>query len=272
MTQLSTFTVPFLAALMLVGPTQMRSATAADQPGANSSQVATESGWTYEIAPYGWFPGIKGDAALFGSPPLEVDVIFEQLFNGIDWWDIPGFFMVKGEVRNGRFGLFADVIHLNLEELNTSTPGPFFSTARLDLGMTIATALGFYRIAEEGESHLDVLLGARLWSVDVDVALGTGLLEGVEASDDNIWVDPVVGVKGQYGFNNKIFFKGWAMIGGFGVSSDFMWDVFGGLGYQVNDLFSVSAGWRRFDVDYAHNTFLFDVKIDGPIIEGSFKF
>jgi hypothetical protein len=180
--------------------------------------------------------------------------------------------MVKGEVRNGRFGLFADVINLNLEELNTSTPGPFFSAARLDLGITIATALGLYRIAEEGESHLDVLAGARLWSVDVEVALGTGLFEGVEATDDHTWVDPVVGVKGQYGFNNKIFFKGWAMIGGFGASSDLMWEVFGGLGYQMNDVFSVSAGWRHLDVDYAHNSFLFDVNVDGPIIEASFKF
>ena len=123
---------------------------------AEVAPVAAESGWTYEIAPYGWFPGIKGDAALFGAPPLEVDVKFVDLLDAIDWSNFPPLVMLKGEVRNDRFGLFADVIHMALE-VDTSTPGPVFSSATLNLEITLATALGFYRIAEEGESHLDVL-------------------------------------------------------------------------------------------------------------------
>ena len=238
---------------------------------AEVAPVAAESGWTYEIAPYGWLPGIKGDAALFGSPPLEVDVKFLDLLEAIDWSNFPPLVMLKGEVRNDRFGLFADVIHMALE-VDTSTPGPVFSSATLNLEITLATALGFYRVAEEGESHLDVLAGGRLWSVDADLGLGAGILAGVSASDDETWVDPVIGIKGQYGFNDKVFVKGWGMIGGFGASSEFMWDVFGGLGYQVSDWFAATAGWRHIGVDYQKGAFLFDVDIDGPMIEGSFKF
>jgi hypothetical protein len=132
--------------------------------------------------------------------------------------------------------------------------------------------LGFYRIAEQGESHLDVLAGGRLWSVDGNLRLGAGALAGISTTDDETWVDPVIGVKGQYAFNDKVFVKGWGMIGGFGASSEFMWDVFGGIGYQFNDRFSATAGWRNSGVDYSHGAFLFDVDINGPIIEGSFKF
>jgi hypothetical protein len=264
----------FLAALMLVGPTQTPSARAADiAPGdvAPVAPTAAESGWTYELTPYGWLPGIKGEAALFGSPDFTIDVKFLDLLDAIDWGNFPPLVMIYGEVRNDRFGLFADVIHMALE-VDTKTPGPVFSSARLNLEITLATVLGFYRIAEEGESHLDVLAGGRLWSVDGNLGLGAGALAGISATDDETWVDPVIGVKGRYGLNDKLFLKGWGMIGGFGASSEFMWDVFGGLGYQFNDRFSATAGWRHVGVDYSHGAFLFDVDIDGPIIEGSFRF
>ena len=44
--------------------------------GSVSTAHAAESGWTYEIAPYGWFTGIEGDVALFGAPPVEIDLYF----------------------------------------------------------------------------------------------------------------------------------------------------------------------------------------------------
>ena len=270
MTQLAKFTVPFLAALMLVGPAVTPSATAADLPGDSQPQIATESGWTYEITPYFWAPGLKGDAGLFGADPVGVDVKFVDLFDAINWSDFPPVAMVYGEARNDRFGVFADLIHFALQA-DASRPGPPPFSAELELKATIATALGFYRVAEDGMSHVDVLAGGRLWSVDGDLGLALGRA-GLAASDDETWVDPVIGIKGHYRLNENFFLKGWAMIGGFGVSSDFMWDVFGGVGYQVNDRFSTTAGWRHQGVDYSHNAFLFDVDLNGPMIEGSFRF
>ncbi len=272
MKKLAIYTVPFLAALMLVGPTQTPSARAADiaPVEADVAPVPAESGWTYELTPYGWLPGIKGDVGLFGAAPVAIDVKFKDLFNALDWGNFPAIFMLYGEARNDRFGVFADVLHLALN-VGASRVGPPPFSANLDLEVTLATALGFYRVAEDGMSHLDILAGGRLWSVDADLALALGPLGGA-ASDNETWVDPVIGLKGQYAFNDKIFIKGWGMIGGFGVSSDFMWDVFGGLGYQFTDRFSATAGWRHVGVDYSNGAFLFDVDIDGPIIEGSFRF
>jgi hypothetical protein len=270
-TQLAKSTVTFLAALMFAGPMGTPSATAADLPDADRFQDPIESGWAYEIAPYFWAPGLTGDVGVFGAPPVGVDVKFVDLFEAIDWSEFPPVAMLHGEIRNDRFGVFADLIHFALQ-VDASTPGPAFSSADLELKATIGTALGFYRVAEEGGSHLDLLAGARLWSVDSDLSFGAGALPAISVSDHETWVDPVIGVKGQYGLTEKIFLKGWGMIGGFGVSSDFMWDVFGGLGYQVTDRFSATAGWRHIGVDYSHDSFLFDVDLDGPMFEGSFKF
>ena len=62
------------------------------------------------------------------------------------------------------------------------------------------------------------------------------------------------------------------IIGGFGVSSDLMWDVMGGLGYEVSGSFSVFGGYRAASVDYSNNGFVYDVVQQGPIFAGVFRF
>ncbi len=51
-----------------------------------------------------------------------------------------------------------------------------------------------------------------------------------------------------------------------------MWDVFGGLGFQVRDGFLAATGWHHIGVDYSNGSFLFDVDLYGPIHEGDFRF
>jgi hypothetical protein len=62
------------------------------------------------------------------------------------------------------------------------------------------------------------------------------------------------------------------MIGGFGVNSDFTWDVMGALGYEVTDSISMIGGYRALGVDYADGDFVFDVVQHGPILGAVFRF
>ena len=61
-------------------------------------------------------------------------------------------------------------------------------------------------------------------------------------------------------------------IGGFGVGSDLGWDLFGGVGYEVNDHISIVGGYRGLGVDYDDGDFLFDIVEHGPIISGVVRF
>lgn len=56
------------------------------------------------------------------------------------------------------------------------------------------------------------------------------------------------------------------MIGGFGASSKIDWDVFGGLGYEINQHMSVLAGYRAIGANYEGDELLFDVIQHGPMI------
>ena len=85
-------------------------------------------------------------------------------------------------------------------------------------------------------------------------------------------VDPLVGAKGQFDLTEKFYLSGWAMAGGFGVSSDFMWDLFGGAGYQFNNHVSAVLGYRGMGVDYERDGFVFDVIEHGPVLGGVIRF
>ncbi|MCX7350378.1 MAG: hypothetical protein NTZ54_12935, partial [Alphaproteobacteria bacterium] len=70
----------------------------------------------------------------------------------------------------------------------------------------------------------------------------------------------------------KVYLASWAMIGGFGVGSDLMWDLMGGAGYEFTDNVSVFAGYRAMSVDYSNDSFVYDVVQNGPVVAAVFKF
>ncbi len=69
----------------------------------------------------------------------------------------------------------------------------------------IGTFGGLYRAIETEHASLDLLAGARLWSVDTEVKLRGGLLPNQKFEEDESWVDPVIGLHGLYRFDNGIF-------------------------------------------------------------------
>ena len=72
--------------------------------------------------------------------------------------------------------------------------------------------------------------------------------------------------------SEQLYLTSWGMIGGFGVSSDFTWDVMAALGYDVHDKISMIGGYRALGVDYSNGSFLFDVVQHGPILGAVFRF
>ena len=236
--------------------------------------IETESGWEISIAQfYGWIAGIDGDIATFGSAPVAVDVTPLDLIENIDTLISSLDFAIigAGEIRKGDFGVFADIYYLDIST-DEATPGPLFSSIEVGTEMLIFTALGSYRVFKNETAQLDALAGLRVWSIDVDLDFTAGILPARSFSDGDTWVDPVGGVKGSAYLSEHAYVTGWAMIGGFGVSSDFMWDVFGGVGYEVKDWLSLVAGFRATGVDYQEGDFLYDITQYGPLIGAVIQF
>jgi len=226
------------------------------------------SDWVFDIAPYGWLAGLKGNVAQFGLPDVNVDFTISDVLDNLDIA-----LMGLGQVRNGRFSAFADLVWARLSN-DANTPHGIIAN-KLDVTVKdlMFTAAAAYSIYYDDSANLDLVLGGRLWSVNTDIELKGGLLYGKDFSDGETWVDPLTGVKGRVTLSPDFFLTGWGLIGGFDADHDrLMWDLFGGLGYKFNDWGSVVAGYRAVSVDYSNDGFVYDVVQQGPLVGVDFRF
>jgi hypothetical protein len=182
-------------------------------------------------------------------------------------------FMAVVEARYDRIGIFGDIMYTKLSAAGEGPLGRF--EADVTSEMITGTLMAEYRLIDAGTSSLDIMAGARIWGVSADLDVTSTLGDpplGFSTDGDKYWVDPMIGVKGRLQGASPWYLTGWAMVGGFGVSSDIDWDLFGGLGYQFNDTFSFVVGYRGVGVDYEDDGFEFDVIQHGPILGGVFRF
>jgi opacity protein-like surface antigen len=247
------------------------------------------SGWRFTLAPYVWGVGLNGDVGLFGRGPVEIDIPFSDILENLDFAA-----MGVGEAHNGTWGVFVDLNYTALSadesrsrslekdvlDLGLSFTGEV--SAEADVTEFIGTFMGQWRAVDSDQMTLDLMAGARYWNIENDIKargslsgsgpLGLSVIKELSGSDGASWVDPMVGVKSRIDTNTDFYLTGWGMIGGFGIGSDFNWDVMGGVGYEWTDHFSTVLGYRALGVDYDDDGFVYDVVQQGVALGAVFHF
>jgi len=230
-------------------------------------ELPQEAGWTFAVAPYLWMAGMEGSIAQFGVQPVEVDASFGDILENFDIGA-----MAVAEAHNGQFGVAMDFQYVKLSAEADTPRGLAAESIAVESQTLTALLAGEYRVFESDGASIDLMAGGRLWSVETDIDPQGGLLGDQFFSDGDTWVDPIVGARGRADISENFYLTGWGMIGGFGVSSDFTWDVMGALGYEVTDKISVVGGYRAMGVDYSDGDFVFDVVQHGPVLGAVFRF
>jgi hypothetical protein len=243
------------------------SAFAADLVSAAAPEAApvVEGEWRYSLTPYFWAAGLSGETSQFGLPVVDIDASFSDVFDNLDFAA-----MLIGEVRNGPYSLFGDLIYTKLSS-GSATPRGVLAT-KVDVeSQTFAGLAGAgYSVLEGPSGRLDVVGGVRVWSVDTKVSFSGAFLDGEKRSDGATWVDGLVGLRGNYAFTPNFYVTGWGLVGAGGADID--WDVMAGVGYRINETFSATLGYRALGVDYSDDGFLFDVVQQGPIAGLTIRF
>ena len=235
-----------------------------------SADARIDTAWEVTISPfYGWIPGFKGDLGVFGLSPVKIDITPIDILKNIDEFIdlLDGVYIGGGQIRRDDLGFMWDVVYFDIRAVDQI--GGNFVSGTLDVGFSATKALlaGTYRVHETGRSHVDMLAGARITDVDLKVGVNLGQVgEIISGSDGDTWVDPIIGVRGRANFTERAYFDGWAMIGGFGVQSDLLWDAYGVVGYEFKDWLSAYAGFRGSGTDYKNGTFIWDITMYGPIL------
>ncbi len=189
---------------------------------------------------------------------------------------------VRLEVNNGTWGGFADLFFINLEE--TSNVGPL-GNIPLTVGVdnTLWQIAGTYRVVDKENFDLDLLAGARGYSLDVDVTVepftgpaGVLRFPGRFASAGLSFTDPIVGGKAAWKLSDKWALDFYGDIGGFGAGSDFTWRLGTGAAYSVSESVSLRAGYTAIDFDYSQGSGFdrveYDTTMYGPTLGATFKF
>ncbi|KRC84561.1 hypothetical protein D3C87_402690 [compost metagenome] len=230
-----------------------------------AASAPVQDEWAFSVTPYFWAAGLSGKVSQPRLPAIDIHADFDKLFDNLDFGA-----MLIGDARKGRYSIFGDLIYTKIGSQG-DTPRDILATSADVKTSTFAGLLGVgYSVLENSPHQLDVVAGLRVWSVDTDVTLKGGFLEGRKRSDSATWVDALVGVRGNYNLSQKVYLTGWGLVGAGGAEAD--WDVGLGLGYNFSKSISAAIGYRAVGVDYDRGGFKFDAVLQGPMAGLTIRF
>jgi len=235
----------------------------------SAQETKRDKDWKFLTEIYLLFPNMNGETGIgdLVSVPIEAnpgDVFSNLRFGG----------MIYFEAQTKKWAITSDLVFMNLENEITETAILPSGTVKANQG--IWENAGLYRVLQ----FLEVGVGGRLnhlkTSMDVNrnvFPLGT---EEVIRESTATWFDPLIIARLSADIKDRWLFQLRSDIGGFGIGSDFTWQVQGYFGYRFSKLFQLTAGYRILSIDYKKSTgsepFVFDIYEFGPVIRFGFNF
>lgn len=227
-------------------------------------QTAGPGEWQFQLTPYLWIASISGRA---GIGNLVTDTSTGVTSTGVE---LNFGFMGTLEARRDKLIILTDLQYSDLAT-EKGNPGPLFSSTRASFKTFVLDPEVGYRVLDNGKgATLDVLGGLRYWHLNADIQFRAGVLPATGGDRSRSWIDAVGGLRGKAALSKKLFVSGKADLGGGG--SKFTYQLFGGVGINVNERVALIGGYRDLKVNYDKDNFLFDMSLHGPIMGVGFKF
>jgi hypothetical protein len=258
-------------------------------PASVTAQAAPSGGdpgkWQFTAIIYGYFPTIDGSLSFPAGPgsgeSLNVDA--STILDHLKFT-----FMGTLDAHNGRWGMFTDVIYIDVGGNKSQTRDfsigevglPASTTADLDFNLkaTVWTLAGQYRVVSDPAWTVDLLAGARMldvkpslgWSIHGDLGpISAPGRSGSKDISDTVW-DGIVGVKARYAFGDD---RRWYMPVYLDVGtgdSQLTWQGAIGAGYRYN-WGSLLALYRYLDWNAKSGKPIEDLSLSGPMIGVAFQ-
>jgi hypothetical protein len=258
-----------------------------------------DSGWTFAFTAYGWVPWLNGNTVIKGRS-FDVSIDPSDMFSHLDWSTLPAW-MSYAEARRGPVGLFNDIVYASLSGskgfARDGKDATFSGNVSADYTQVTVEAGGAYEIwsghnpVAAGTSAFDLIGGVRYWHQDAQVSASTlttvntdGLIfrngRWIARSGAVDWADPFVGfrVRNKIGPGEELDLR--ADFGGFGVGSDFSWQVLATYNWRICSFYGLPldgyVGYRALSVDYSQGSgtskYEYDVLQQGPVLGSTLHF
>ena len=236
---------------------------------ATAQEISSEDKWGFLIEPYLMFPNMSGQTGFGNLPTIPVDAdpgdIFDKLQMGA---------MLYLEANNDKWAITSDFVYMNLQQ--DITPDKFIHSGTVTLNQTIWELAGLYRILP----FLEAGVGGRLNYLETDIDAQRIVLpagtETITGHHSKTFYDPILITRLSTNIDNEWLFQFRGDFGGFGIGSDFTWQVQAYAGYRFTTLFQLSVGYRIISIDYDkgenEERFIFNMNEFGPAIRLGFNF
>jgi hypothetical protein len=234
-------------------------------PASGQAPVEDSGRWRFTVAPYLIFPHMNGQVTIRGNP-VDTDVGPSEIFERLDFGA-----MLYLEMANRNWSIGLDGLYMNLGEKGLT---PITEReAEVDMKQLAIQVTGMWRAA----SWAEIGIGGRLNSIKggLFVAPGEMVLQGIDVSETKTWFDPLIAAR----FTAPL--ERWHLgirgdIGGFGIASDFAWQVAPVVGYRFSRLFELALMYRALGMKYetgsGEDLFVYDMVTFGPQIGLVFRF
>ena len=239
--------------------------------------------WQFGAFLYGWYPSVGGKVTFPNGQSSDISVDASDIINNTKMAALGSF-----EVRKGSWGMFTDVMYLDLGGFKSANrsitiggiglPADASASANLDLKVTFWTVAATYRVVEAQDAALDLFAGARLfdakeelnWTLNGNIAQFPLPGRAGTQSVKNHVTDGVVGLKGRValGKDLKWFIPYYGDIGA--GDSKVTWQAMAGLGYAFT-WGEIMGGYRYLDYQFKSQSKIDNLNFDGPMLGVAFR-
>lgn len=258
---------PFLAALAALILSPM-AGLHAGTPAPVTVSPANDDEWWVRSNTYAWITASKGDMRI-GNLTVPVDISFQDAINSLDELDMG--FMGGLEAGRGNWSLGVDATYMKASD-DFEGGGVIFRSFRLEQSQWMINPFVSYQLVKDELWHLDAIVGARINIIEMDVTGRFADGGEITVGGSREWIDPIVGLRGSWSLSDRMTVGFRGDIGGFGVSSDFTWQAYVGLGWKMTPRSTLALGYRGLGTDYSHGDFGSDTMTHGPLLGLQFTF
>lgn len=273
---------------------------ASETPVRERTWCETPKPFELRVSVPGWLAGVSGESGVNGLVSSS-DVTFSQLLRHLTHVPI----VLALDARYQRWEFFGDGQYLTLGT-SASLPGILFTTANLHLTSGLAEVFLGYRLIDCDKATLSIFAGARYTYSGADISIFNngdarlpllrqllGISNKLEDDGSTSWVDPVVGARGKVKVWKAVSIYAQGDIGGFDAnsgaafevhrqgptlvktpvaSSDWSYQVQGGLEVQLTRSVWTKLGWRYLKYDYRNGGYTNKTELNGPYLETGINF
>jgi len=260
----------------------------------------TPSSLEIRIGVPGWIAGLSGDTGARGVVS-NIDVGFEELFKHLTHVPI----VLSADIRYKRWEFFGDGQYMEVGD-SATLPGLLFTNANVHVKSGLAEAFLGYRLINCDKAALSIFAGARYSYEGVNVSIIDngdarlvilrrllGIRKKLDFSGSTGWVDPVIGARGKVKLWKAISLYAEGDVGGFDAnsdsafevhrqgrtivktpvdSSDWSYQIQGGLEIQLTRSIWSQLGWRYLKYDYVQSGFTNKTALNGPFVQAGINF